>query len=223
MIRARKLEVLEEKRQKAVDAVRVDDEDHHKDEVDEQEVATGAEESGEQTSEIKEATKTPSPKSTPESATTSETIQSISGDDDDDDSDAHGSSSPIETELDISLASISDDHYGSPPPVSEIVIIPGLGFDPRDCVLNPPSASTSSSSAPTVVLKKEKDRGAKHERKHKSTAYKKISVDKSKEKEAFRNQIANVVVTHLNPYKKQDCKTGRITKTEDFKHLARKV
>lgn len=42
-------------------------------------------------------------------------------------------------------------------------------------------------------------------------------------KEAFRSSMAVVMVSILNTYRKPDCKEGRITNTEDFKHLARKV
>lgn len=42
-------------------------------------------------------------------------------------------------------------------------------------------------------------------------------------KETFRSAMANTVVSALNAYRKPDCKEGRITNTEDFKHLARKV
>lgn len=42
-------------------------------------------------------------------------------------------------------------------------------------------------------------------------------------KEAFRSSMASVMVGILNPYRKPDCKEGRIANTEDFKHLARKV
>uniref|UniRef100_T1HBL1 WW domain-containing protein n=1 Tax=Rhodnius prolixus TaxID=13249 RepID=T1HBL1_RHOPR len=42
-------------------------------------------------------------------------------------------------------------------------------------------------------------------------------------KDLFRIQMANEVVACLNPYRKQDCKVARITNTEDFKHLARKL
>ncbi|XP_034244995.1 histone-lysine N-methyltransferase SETD2 [Thrips palmi] len=42
-------------------------------------------------------------------------------------------------------------------------------------------------------------------------------------KDQFRLNMAGVIVTHLNPYRKPDCKMGRITNTEDFKHLARKL
>lgn len=42
-------------------------------------------------------------------------------------------------------------------------------------------------------------------------------------KETFRSTMATVVVSVLNGYRKSDCKEGRITNTEDFKHLARKV
>ncbi|XP_069668762.1 histone-lysine N-methyltransferase SETD2 isoform X2 [Periplaneta americana] len=42
-------------------------------------------------------------------------------------------------------------------------------------------------------------------------------------KDQFRLHMAGVIVQYLNPYRKPDCKTGRITNTEDFKHLARKL
>lgn len=42
-------------------------------------------------------------------------------------------------------------------------------------------------------------------------------------KETFRANMASTVVGSLNAYRKSDCKEGRITNTEDFKHLARKV
>ncbi|XP_046747434.1 probable histone-lysine N-methyltransferase CG1716 isoform X2 [Diprion similis] len=42
-------------------------------------------------------------------------------------------------------------------------------------------------------------------------------------KDTFRINMANVMVHFLNPYRKNDCKQGRITNTEDFKHLARKL
>lgn len=36
-------------------------------------------------------------------------------------------------------------------------------------------------------------------------------------------QMSQFIVQCLNPYRKPDCKLGRISNTEDFKHLARKV
>lgn len=42
-------------------------------------------------------------------------------------------------------------------------------------------------------------------------------------KDAFRMKISSVIVSILNPYRRPDCKLGRITCTDDFKHLARKV
>lgn len=42
-------------------------------------------------------------------------------------------------------------------------------------------------------------------------------------KDTFRLNMAGVIVHYLNPFRKPDCKSGRITNTEDFKHLARKV
>lgn len=35
--------------------------------------------------------------------------------------------------------------------------------------------------------------------------------------------MSQFIVQCLNPYRKPDCKLGRISNTEDFKHLARKV
>lgn len=49
------------------------------------------------------------------------------------------------------------------------------------------------------------------------------SEDAKKIKETFRANMASTVVSSLNAYRKSDCKEGRITNTEDFKHLARKV
>lgn len=49
------------------------------------------------------------------------------------------------------------------------------------------------------------------------------SEDARKIKETFRANMASTVVSALNAYRKSDCKEGRITNTEDFKHLARKV
>ena len=36
-------------------------------------------------------------------------------------------------------------------------------------------------------------------------------------------QISRHIVTCLNPFRRPDCKAGRISNTDDFKHLARKV
>lgn len=36
-------------------------------------------------------------------------------------------------------------------------------------------------------------------------------------------QMSQFIVQCLNPFRKPDCKLGRISNTEDFKHLARKV
>lgn len=37
------------------------------------------------------------------------------------------------------------------------------------------------------------------------------------------SQMSQHVVLYLNPYRRPDCKEGRIMSTEDFKHLARRV
>lgn len=44
-----------------------------------------------------------------------------------------------------------------------------------------------------------------------------------KSKEVFRKEMSQFIVQCLNPYRKPDCKIGRINNTEDFKHLARKL
>ncbi|KAM9309569.1 histone-lysine N-methyltransferase SETD2 isoform 2-T2 [Pholidichthys leucotaenia] len=44
-----------------------------------------------------------------------------------------------------------------------------------------------------------------------------------KSKESFRKEMSQFIVQCLNPYRKPDCKSGRISNTEDFKHLARKL
>lgn len=42
-------------------------------------------------------------------------------------------------------------------------------------------------------------------------------------KEQFRVDVAKVIVSQLNHFRKPDCLIGRITNTKDFKHLAKKV
>lgn len=42
-------------------------------------------------------------------------------------------------------------------------------------------------------------------------------------KELFRTKMSQFIVQCLNPYRKPDCKLGRISSTEEFKHLARKL
>ncbi|CAH1789994.1 unnamed protein product [Owenia fusiformis] len=42
-------------------------------------------------------------------------------------------------------------------------------------------------------------------------------------KEKFRSNMSSHIVACLNSYRKPDCKRGRITTTEEFKHLARKL
>ncbi|CAK8674987.1 unnamed protein product [Clavelina lepadiformis] len=44
-----------------------------------------------------------------------------------------------------------------------------------------------------------------------------------KARETFRTKMSQHVVQCLGPYRKPDCKAGKITSTEDFKHLARKL
>lgn len=71
-------------------------------------------------------------------------------------------------------------------------------------------------------------KSTKSSKKHKITVKTKLKemVDSEaakKIKESFRSSMAVVMVSILNTYRKPDCKEGRITNTEDFKHLARKV
>ena len=42
-------------------------------------------------------------------------------------------------------------------------------------------------------------------------------------KEAFRSKMSHCIVEYLKPHNRNDCKQGRITNTQDFKFLARKV
>jgi hypothetical protein len=223
------LEVLEEKKQKAADELK-----ERSQSLEESQGAspnpTPPDENvpnpvNEENNENSQAQNPPVKKRKSDSPNTENPTESSHLDDDEDDSDSPINTSPIETELDISLAAAGyndDDNLDTFAAESEsqkvtdahssAIKIPGLGFDPRD------RPSTSSSSSIAIV---KKDRSMKMEKKQKSIAYKKITTDKCKE--AFRNQIANVVITHLNPYRKPDCKSGRIVSTEDFKHLARKV
>ncbi|KAF2368332.1 WW domain [Trinorchestia longiramus] len=42
-------------------------------------------------------------------------------------------------------------------------------------------------------------------------------------KDLFRSRMATFIVSVLNPYRRADCKQGRINTTDDFKYLARKL
>ena len=42
-------------------------------------------------------------------------------------------------------------------------------------------------------------------------------------KDKFLAQMSGVIVSALNVFRKSGCKQGRITSTEDFKFLAKKV
>uniref|UniRef100_A0AAJ7WRR0 [histone H3]-lysine(36) N-trimethyltransferase n=1 Tax=Petromyzon marinus TaxID=7757 RepID=A0AAJ7WRR0_PETMA len=44
-----------------------------------------------------------------------------------------------------------------------------------------------------------------------------------KNKETFRKELSQLIVHCLNAFRKPDCKIGKITNTEDFKYLARKL
>lgn len=85
-------------------------------------------------------------------------------------------------------------------------------------------------------LKDHVEKQRKHRRSNKSKSHSRHGLNKlqstsgemspmseRKIKDTFRINMANVMVHFLNPYRKNDCKQGRITNTDDFKHLARKV
>ncbi|XP_066597592.1 histone-lysine N-methyltransferase Set2 isoform X2 [Prorops nasuta] len=84
-------------------------------------------------------------------------------------------------------------------------------------------------------VKEHVEKPRKHRRSNKSKSHSRHTVSKlqnindaaliseRKIKDTFRINMANVMVHFLNPYRKNDCKQGRITNTEDFKHLARKL
>jgi len=108
-------------------------------------------------------------------------------------------------------------------------------------VTSPPVAIPGPSSSRSRSNEKSgRSSGTERKKAHRSKSAEKKSlaatkVDGEKEKlhiqkklkqtsmDCFRSQIANVIVQHLNPYRKPECVTGRIQTTEDFKHLARKV
>lgn len=78
--------------------------------------------------------------------------------------------------------------------------------------------------------KQMKEKSVAKPKKHKVTVKTKLktAIDVNSEaakkiKEAFRSNMAGVMVGILNPYRRPDCMEGRITNTDDFKHLARKV
>uniref|UniRef100_F6UMH0 WW domain-containing protein n=2 Tax=Ciona intestinalis TaxID=7719 RepID=F6UMH0_CIOIN len=50
-----------------------------------------------------------------------------------------------------------------------------------------------------------------------------ITEEAKKAREAFRSKMSQHIVYCLNSYRKPECKIGRITSTEDFKRLARKL
>lgn len=68
-------------------------------------------------------------------------------------------------------------------------------------------------------------RGDQKEEKEKTTT---AAADTSSEtnrklKEQFKTKMSSWIVLCLNPFRKPDCKLGRVSSTEDFKHLARKL
>lgn len=92
--------------------------------------------------------------------------------------------------------------------------------------------SLTDQSKKKLKSKGAKTSSSKSSRKHrlsKAAKLKSISnIDMNSEearkiKEIFRSSMASVMVQNLNAYRKPDCKSGRITNTDDFKHLARKV
>lgn len=82
------------------------------------------------------------------------------------------------------------------------------------------SSSSSSSSKSQKPIKKHKVT-VKTKLKEMTTD---VNCEASRKiKEMFRSNMAGVMVSILNHYRKPECKEGRITNTDDFKHLARKV
>jgi len=72
---------------------------------------------------------------------------------------------------------------------------------------------------------KEKERGETVVRREKPTT---AAADTSSEvvkkiKEKFLAQMSGVIVSALNAFRKSSCKQGRITSTDDFKFLAKKL
>ncbi|KAF7266294.1 hypothetical protein GWI33_020325 [Rhynchophorus ferrugineus] len=81
-----------------------------------------------------------------------------------------------------------------------------------------------------LSLNEEEMKKIKEKRNHRTTVKSRIkemndwnNEHAKKIKEVFRSSMATTVVSVLNAYRKPDCKEGRITNTEDFKHLARKL
>lgn len=224
-IRENKLQVLQEKIKERADAKskseetqQADDYPSHLADIDEEMIAS---EGPSETDESELIVSPPVPKRVKSNETDDDAdISQCPELDDDEEQSFPTSSSPIETELDISLAAAAEENLdsfilGSPLSTDDSANkIPGLGLDPRD---HQPGTSSN------IVVKK--DRSSKREKKQKSLVYKKSPkiVVSEKSKEIFRGKIAHVVIAHLNPYRKPDVKSGRIISTEDFKHLARKV
>ncbi|XP_056630996.1 probable histone-lysine N-methyltransferase CG1716 isoform X2 [Diorhabda sublineata] len=75
-----------------------------------------------------------------------------------------------------------------------------------------------------IELKKSRDRHSKMMVKVKLRDKPEFNSETAKKiKETFRTNMASTVVNSLNAYRKPDCTEGRITNTQDFKHLARKL
>lgn len=153
------------------------------------------------------------------------------------------SSSPIETELDLTLSqqNFDEEHGGegffsrvsSGPsriigstPSMDVVMIPGLGFDNRDLDAKKKSADRAARHAAKKKEAMQKKAKAKAAAESSAAAGPSRSTPDSKKrneesgiKDKFRNNVATVVVAHLNPFRK----TSQISNNDDFKHLARKV
>lgn len=75
-----------------------------------------------------------------------------------------------------------------------------------------------------IELKKSRERRSKMTAKVKLRDKPEFNSEIAKKiKETFRTNMASTVVNSLNAYRKPDCTEGRITNTQDFKHLARKL
>ncbi|ODM96183.1 hypothetical protein Ocin01_10498 [Orchesella cincta] len=158
----------------------------------------------------------------------------------DDSARTSASSSPIETELDLTLSQQNLDEddetfLSRVPPTagpsriitstpSMDVVIPGLGYDSRDIKhMKDKKVADKADRAARHAAKKKAMHQKKAKEKAAAEAADKDKRVSSKEasciKDSFRNSIATVVVAHLNPYRKNE----HIKNTDDFKHLARKI
>lgn len=152
------------------------------------------------------------------------------------------SSSPIETELDLTLSqqNFEEENDGffsrvstgpsriiGSTPSMDVVMIPGLGFDSRDLDAKKKAADRAArhaakkKAAALAVQKKVKEKvPIEPSTSGGSSGDKRVSSKEASHiKDTFRSNVASVVVAHLNAYRKNE----HIKTNDDFKHLARKV